>query len=278
MGPATRGALRLFTAPSNVIRLVQRSVLRAVVLVAALPAIARADHDHGAHVSHSGATELSATVSLVAARYHNEFFIGDYQGITPAMRYSRGTISIGANASLYRLSSNGAVKYGPGDVVADGQLQLVGGHPASAGVALAVSFPTGSQRDGLGMGHVMAMPSAWGVYMFDRVTLIGSFGYGRAIGGGEHSHHTRSGALVDPMNLSELTWSAQGDVSLARALTVGARAMGGIPVGEDGVNRVIGGLRAAWSEGRVTTTAEVQVGLDGEPFEVRGLLATALRL
>jgi len=108
--------------------------------------------------------------------------------------------------------------------------------------------------------------------------LIGSFGYGRGIGGGEHSHHTRSGALVDPMNISELTWSAQADLSLARALSVGARVMGGVPVGEDGDNRVVGGVRAMWTEGRVTTSAEMQLGFDGQPFEVRGLLATSLRL
>lgn len=253
-------------------------MLRALVLCAAVPALAHADHDHGAHVSHSGATEIAASVSLVAARYHNQFFLGDYQGITPAVRYSRGTVSLGANASLYRLTSNGAVKYGPGDVVVDGQVQLAGGHPASTGVALAMSLPTGSQRDGLGMGHVMAMPSVWGVYMFERTTLIGMVGYGRALGGGEHSHHTRNGALVDPMNLSEITWSAQADVTLARALGVGARVIGGVPVGEDGENRVIGGVRAVWTEGRVSTNAEVQVGIDGEPFEVRGLLGTTLRL
>ncbi len=255
-------------------------MLRALAFGAAATAAqaAHADHDHGAHVSHGGATEVSASVSVVAARYHNEFFLGDYQGITPAVRYTRGIVSVGANASLYRLTSNGAVNYGPGDVVVDGQMQLVGGHPASAGVALAVSLPTGSQRDGLGMGHVMTMPSAWGMYMFDRVTVIGSFGYGRAIGGGAHSHHTTGGALVDPMNLSELTWSAQGDLSLARALTVGARVMGGVPIGEDGDNRVVGGVRAVWTEGRVTTSAEMQIGFAGEPFEVRGLIATALRL
>ena len=51
-----------------------------------------------------------------------------------------------------------------------------------------------------------------------------------------------------------------------------------MPVGEDGANRVVGGVRAVWTEGRVTTTAEMQLGFAGEPFEVRGLLATALRL
>ncbi len=269
--------MRIFTAPSKVIRLVQGVVLRVVALAAFAPAIAHADHDHGAHVSHSGEPELSARVSIVAAKYDNESFIGDYQGITPSVRYGRGVWNAGANASLYRLTRNGEEKYGLGDVIVDGQVQLVGGHPASAGISLAVSLPTGSQQSGLGMGHVMAMPSVWGVYMFDRVTFVGMFGYGRALGDGDHSHHTR-GAIVDPMNMSELTWSAQGDVSLARALTIGARVIGGVPVGEDGVNRVVGGVRAVWTEGRVTTSAELQVGLDGEPFDVRGVLATSLRL
>jgi hypothetical protein len=222
--------------------------------------------------------EVSASVSIVAARYHNEFFLGDYQGITPAARYSHGRISAGANASLYRLTSNGATTYGPGDVVLDGQLLLAAEHPVHAGIALAASLPTGSHRNGLGMGHVMAMPSAWGMYMFDRAMLIGSFGYGRALGGGEHAHHTTGGALVDPMNISELTWSAELQYMLARALTLGVRGMGGIPVGEGGTNRVVGGVRALWTEGRVTTSAEVQLGFDGDPFEVRGVLATSLRL
>jgi hypothetical protein len=260
-----------------VISLVQRVVLRAVALCTFAPAIALADHDHGAHVSHGGASELSAKVSLVAAKYENASFLGDYQGVTPAIRYGRGRWSAGANASLYRLTRNGEVKYGPGDVVVDGQVQIVGGHPASAGVALAVSLPTGSRQGGLGMGHVMAMPSLWGVYMLDRVTFVGMFGYGRALGDGDHSHHA-SGAIVDPMNVSELTWSAQGDLSIARTLTIGARLMGGVPVGEDGDNRVVGGVRTVWTEGRVTTSAEVQIGFDGDPFDVRGVLATALRL
>lgn len=221
---------------------------------------------------------MSASVSIVAARYHNDFFLGDYQGITPAVRYSRGRLAAGANASLYRLASNGATHHGPGDVVLDGQLLLAREHPVHAGLTLAVSLPTGSQRDGLGMGHVMAMPSAWGMYMFERTMLIGSFGYGRAIGGGAHAHHSSGGALVDPMNISELTWSAEAQRVLARALAVGVRGMGGIPVGEDGENRIIGGVRALWTEGRVTTSAEMQLGFDGQPFEVRGVLATSVRL
>ena len=251
-------------------------ILVALSLCLASPAFA--DHDHGAHVSHDGGAAIEAKVSLVAARYSTTSYLGDYQGITPALRYSRGIASVGANASLYRLTKNGEDYFGFGDVVVDGQVQLAGGHPASTGVALAVSLPSGSQRDGLGMGHVMLMPSAWGVYMFDRVTLIGSVGYGRALGGDAHAHHSTGGAIVDPMNMSELTWSAQADVSLARVLTAGVRAMGGIPVGEDGENRVVGGVRVEWREGRVTTSAELQGGFDGDPFEVRGVLATALRL
>ena len=69
-------------------------MIRALAFGAALTmvqAIAHADHDHGAHVSHSGATEVSASLSVVAARYHNEFFLGDSQGIPPAVRSPHGT-------------------------------------------------------------------------------------------------------------------------------------------------------------------------------------------
>jgi hypothetical protein len=45
----------------------------------------------------------------------------------------------------------------------------------------------------------------------------------------------------------------------------------------EGVERVIGALRVAWGEGRVDTAIEVQAGLAGDPFTVRGVLQTSLR-
>ena len=79
------------------------------------------------------------------------------------------------------------------------------------------------------------------------------------------------------MNLSELTWSAGGDLAVARALQLGARISGGIALEDGGVHRTIGAFRAVWIAGRVNTSAEVQVGIAGDPFRVRGVVETAVR-
>jgi hypothetical protein len=44
-----------------------------------------------------------------------------------------------------------------------------------------------------------------------------------------------------------------------------------------GVTRVIGAGRLAWGTSHVSTGLEVQVGLAGDPFTVRGVVDTALR-
>jgi len=40
---------------------------------------------------------------------------------------------------------------------------------------------------------------------------------------------------------------------------------------------VTGGARVTWGTGRVQTTAELQGGFVGDPFEVRGVLASLVR-
>jgi hypothetical protein len=80
------------------------------------------------------------------------------------------------------------------------------------------------------------------------------------------------------MNMSELTWMASGDHALTSELHVGARMSGGIPVGNlVGHTRVVGAFRVAFGHGRLETAAEVQAGIAGDPFTVRGVVETALR-
>lgn len=124
----------------------------------------------------------------------------------------------------------------------------------------------------------MVMPALWGSWTIGDLALAASGGYGRALGvddGADHAHGT--GPIVDPMNLTELTWSAGGDLAVARALRLGVRVGGAVALDDTGVNRTIGAMRAVWSEGRVETVAELQVGLAGDPFRVRGVIETALR-
>jgi hypothetical protein len=47
-------------------------------------------------------------------------------------------------------------------------------------------------------------------------------------------------------------------------------------VGLVGHERVIGAGRLGWGSGRVDTAVEVQTGLVGDPFTIRGLVETAL--
>jgi hypothetical protein len=80
------------------------------------------------------------------------------------------------------------------------------------------------------------------------------------------------------MNMSEITWGGGGDVAVADDVRVGARVSGGVPVGAlPGHERVEGAVRVAWGKGRVDTAAELQAGLVGDPFTVRGVVSTALR-
>ncbi len=84
--------------------------------------------------------------------------------------------------------------------------------------------------------------------------------------------------LVEPMNMSEITWSGQGDLAIASGVSAGARVSGGVPVHSlGGITRVIGALGVAWGTRRVETSAELQAGIAGDPFTIRAVFATALR-
>jgi hypothetical protein len=140
-----------------------------------------------------------------------------------------------------------------------------------------VSAPTGAELYGLGMGHTMVMPSAYAVWSHDRVTVTASAGYSRALGHMEPNHDHGVWPLVEPMNMSELSWSVAADYAVAHGVHVAARTGGGHPVGNlIGHERVVGALRVGWGTGRVDTAVEVQTGFVGDPYTIRGLVETAL--
>jgi hypothetical protein len=76
--------------------------------------------------------------------------------------------------------------------------------------------------------------------------------------------------------MSELSWNAGSELQLAPQLSAGVRAAGGIPVDAEGSTRVVVGGRVAWREGRVDSAFEMQAGIAGDPFNVRGVVSTAL--
>jgi hypothetical protein len=251
--------------------------MRSIVVVGLLgPASAFADHQHGMVTGEGKGTTISAGVSLVAAAFDTMDYGGDYQGVIPALRASNGRFAGAASIGMYRLQPNGREIYGAGDAVVHGQAALLRGERATAGFALAVSAPTGDNLTGFGMGHPMVMPAGYARWSDGKVGFDGAVGYGRAIGGAQSHHSHGAWPLVEPMNLSEMTWAASADLALARVLRAGARVSGAVPIG-DGNSRVIGGVRVLWTEGRVDTAFEIQAGVAGDPFSLRGVLETALR-
>ena len=237
--------------------------------------IARADHDMASMSESHGGSEVSLGLSVEAAEFDTMFYVGSYQGVTPALGWMHGWFGANATISLYHMTANGLSRYGAGDAAIGGLATLVESDAVHAGIALHLMLPTGSELDNLGMGHVMAMPSVWASWRDAPLTVSASAGYGRALVGlGGHNHGPAP--IVDPMNLQELTWSATADVDLGHGVQLGGRTRGAVPLGT-GATRVIGGGRVAWGTPRVTTGLEVQVGLMGDPFTIRGVVDTALR-
>jgi len=257
-------------------------MIRIAALLVALPTAAHADHHGMAMGSGSDtASSYSANVALVAASFspsqpENMSYGGDYEGVAAGADWAMDRYSAGVSWAYYRLLRNGAEQYGIGDLSVHGQVAVVARHDVQAGVLAAFSAPTGNETYGFGMGHPMVMPALYGMWRNGPVELAGSFGYSRAITSGVHVHGMAP--LVDPMNMSELSWSVGGNVALTPGIRAGLRASGGVPVGSmPGVDRVVGAVRVAWGSSRVETAAEVQGGFLGDPFNIRGVLSTALR-
>lgn len=241
-----------------------------------MPGVARADHDMATmSENHQDASELSVGLSVEAAEFDTTYYVGSYQGLTPSLGWMRGRFGASAMIGLYHLTQNGLSTYGAGDAMLGGMATVVEGEALHAGAALHVMFPTGSELDNLGMGHMMAMPSVWATWRSAPLIVSVSGGYNRALVGlGGHNHGLMP--LVDPMNMQELTFSAAADLDLGHGLQLGGKALGGVPIGT-GQTRMIGSGRVAWGTPRVSTGLEVQVGLAGDPFTVRGVVDTALR-
>ena len=240
------------------------------------PAVARADHHDAEPAPTDGSSTYDVSVTVLAATFDNSLYGGDYEGVAPAASWAIDRFAAGASWSYYRLLKNGERELGVGDLIGHGQVVLVGNDDAQAGVSFAISAPTGDELAGLGMGHTMLMPAAWGSWHDELVTVNASFGYSRALAIGDHVHGMEP--LVEPMNMSELTWSGGAEIGVAGGVRGGARFAGGVPVGDvPGITRVLGALRVAWRDGRVDTAGELQLGLAGDPFNIRGVLQTSLR-
>lgn len=238
--------------------------------------VARADHDMATMSDAARGDEVAIGLSVEAAEFDTAFYVGSYQGVAPSLAWMHGRFGASAAIGLYHLSENGASRYGNGDVALGGLVTVIDREAVHAGAALHVMLPTGSELDNLGMGHTMAMPSLWASWRGAPLTLAASAGYGRALTAIDAGHDHGPAPLIDPMNLQELTWSASADLDVGHGLQLGGRGRGAVPIGT-GRTRMIAGGRVAWGTPRMSTGLELQLGLAGDPFTIRGVVDTALR-
>ena len=273
-------------------------MLRLSLLVAGLWSLAgtaRADehahahhHAHDAHADHTGHALLggmhdhtpgyAVSVGVLAASYTSPIYEGDYQGAQVGARATWGRVGVGASLAAYRITKNGKTVDGIGDVTLHAHAVAVTRGAVMAGVMVMATLPTADDTAGLGMGHVMLMPEAWIMWTPGRLALSAAAGYARMFGG--HAAHAEHGValwpLVDPMNAVELPFEGTAMVALAPQLGIGAKLVGGVPLG-DGDTRLAAGGRLAWIAGSVTTSAELLGGVAGDPFGLRGVIETSLR-
>jgi len=242
-------------------------ITAAAVSAALAPTAARAEHDHGGHAGHAQpeARNLDLGVGLVLARYETQLYAGDYQGVKPSAAWRHGRWGFSAEIGFYRITKNGASYLGFGDVLVGAGATVHRGEHTMIALGLPMSLPTGDHARGLGMGHVMVMPTVVTGYR----RLAASLTYGRAIGG--DAHHAGHGVwpLIDPMNQQELAWSVGGSFPIVRSLAIGGRLGGAIALG-DGTDRVHAAWEAVWTEGRIATKLDLFTGFAADPVVVGG--------
>lgn len=223
---------------------------------------------------------VTGTLGVVAATYRTPLFEGNYQGGIVGVGVARGRFAVSAQITEYRLARNGLASRGPGDVMLHGHVSLASPGDFTIAAMVMTSLPTGDDDRGFGMGHVMLMGDLAVSWTRPRFALSQSIGYGHAFGGADaHAEHGGGGGwpLVDPMNARELAFGSTFTYTVAPSLTASVRMIGAAPIG-DGQTRLAAGGGVAWTLGRAVTSLEILGGIVGDPFGIRGVLTTRLRV
>ena len=222
-------------------------------------------------------------VRLDAAGYRNQSYEGDYQGLAPTLGFNHPRVAVMALLPAYRLTRNGRTGYGLGDLALALRVPVpaFANRTITAGFGLAATLPTGSADADLGMGHVMLMPEFWFNHERDRVQIVGTVGFARALtsaGGSHHNHGPRP--IVNPMNLSEIDASLNAFLRVHDKVWLKLGMFGAMPVGSvnmPGVTRVIAGSGVVVTVRGLELSAELQAPLTGAPFMARGVLQVGYR-
>jgi len=226
---------------------------------------------------------LSAGLRFDAAGYRNSRYEGDWQGMAPTLGFNHPKVALMALLPMYRLTRNGLVGYGLGDLALAIRVPVprfaVG--PFSAGFGLAATLPTGKSSADLGMGHVMLMPEFWFTHERERVQWVGTFGFARALASAGESHHGGGPRpIVNPMNLSEFDASLSSFLRLHERVSLKVGVYGAMPVGSAnvvGVTRIIASGGVAVTVRGLELSAELQAPVTGVPFLARGVLQVGYR-
>ena len=222
-------------------------------------------------------------VRLDAAGYRNQSYEGDYQGLAPTLGFNHPRVAVMALLPAYRLTRNGRTGYGLGDLALALRVPVpaFANRSITAGFGLAATLPTGKADADLGMGHVMLMPEFWFNHERDRVQIVGTVGFARALtsaGGSHHNHGPRP--IVNPMNLSEIDASLNSFLRVHDKVWLKLGMFGAMPVGSvnmPGVTRVIAGSGVVVTVRGLELSAELQAPLTGAPFMARGVLQVGYR-
>lgn len=222
-------------------------------------------------------------VRLDAAGYRNTSYTGDYQGVAPTLGFNHPRVAVVALLPAYRLTRNGRTTFGLGDLAlaVRAPVPAFGRGGFSAGFGVSATIPTGKASGDLGMGHVMLMPEFWFGHERERVQLVGTIGFARAltaVSTSAHNHGPRP--IVNPMNLAEVDASFNAFLAVHPNLWLKVGVFGAMPVGAinpAGVTRVIAGSGLMVTVRGLELSAELQAPLAGSPFLARGVLQLGYR-
>jgi hypothetical protein len=223
-------------------------------------------HRHDAGLGYGAGLGLEAASTVI------EGTAASFQGVALHAHLHAGRFAVEAHVPAYRLAHAQGVERGIGDVGVAAWVRLHERHDLALGAGLPVGFPTGDEHRGLGMGHVMIMPTAFAVARRGPVTLLATAGYHHAIDPAEHPPGGIHGSIVSPMADRELSAAARATWWVAPALGAVAEAAIAVPL-DDEATRAAAGVGAHVRHGKVDLRAVIQLGLAGDPFGSRGVVA-----
>lgn len=224
------------------------------------------------------ARPLRLSVLTTFASYHNPVYAGEYQGAFAVASYTHPWVSAEASFGGYRIVRNGLSDFGVSDVALDVRAAVARfGDELALGLELAATLPTGDPALGLGMGHVMLMPGLFFQLQKSALRLMLQLAYGRVVTGGDGHVHESTGPLVNPMNRSEIEHVVTLSYQFHAPLYAAARLFGAVPVAApDGVAREAVGVALGAGISGCQLSAELQLPLVGQPFELKTLLAAGV--